>query len=355
MPTKTRLRLLVLALIILAVSWFNSPRPPAEAAGPELKLPFPAGVSYVVTTIPGEGSHKSGRGSKAYDFGMPLASEIVASVSGKVLLAYDKSEEGACDISYWTKANYVVLDNGNGYSTLYLHLLPHSLQVKVGDQVSQGQTLALSGQTGYTCNVAGGPGPHLHFQLQTMGSCDPTVPWWCTSTDASFNDSPGRLQHGQRVTSANTRPLPFDRNDRGSLCTYRYSVCTVPINAVVCPPNTLKCEVGSRYFFNIFDLRVYVFVTLMIFAEVPEGSPMMSSSCLIDNQSGKTFRARPFLNEVRSSGSFFGELQFESGTLVPGTTYTFRYGCVRTQFPDIPLPAFPIECTVRPPGGPVWC
>lgn len=59
--------------------------------------------------------------------------------------------------------NYVVIDHGNGYSTLYGHMLNNSVVVKAGDKVSQGQKLGTMGSTGRST------GTHLHFEIGTAG------------------------------------------------------------------------------------------------------------------------------------------------------------------------------------------
>lgn len=59
---------------------------------------------------------------------------------------------------------YVVVDHGNGVKTLYAH--NSRLLVSVGDEVDQGQTIALMGNTG---NVRGITGIHLHFEVRVNG------------------------------------------------------------------------------------------------------------------------------------------------------------------------------------------
>lgn len=59
--------------------------------------------------------------------------------------------------------NYVVIDHGNGYRTLYGHLLNNSMVVKAGDKVSQGQKLGNMGSTGRST------GTHLHFEIISSG------------------------------------------------------------------------------------------------------------------------------------------------------------------------------------------
>ena len=58
--------------------------------------------------------------------------------------------------------NYVVISHGNGLSTVYMHC--SSLSVSAGQKVSQGQTIAAVGSTGYST------GPHLHFEILYNGS-----------------------------------------------------------------------------------------------------------------------------------------------------------------------------------------
>lgn len=58
--------------------------------------------------------------------------------------------------------NHIIIDHGNGYQTLYGHL--SSLDVSVGQYVSQGQRLGTMGSTGWST------GPHLHFEIRYGGS-----------------------------------------------------------------------------------------------------------------------------------------------------------------------------------------
>jgi murein DD-endopeptidase MepM/ murein hydrolase activator NlpD len=56
--------------------------------------------------------------------------------------------------------NYVVIDHGNGYQTLYGHMLNNSIVVKAGDKVVQGQKLGIMGSTGRST------GTHCHFEIK---------------------------------------------------------------------------------------------------------------------------------------------------------------------------------------------
>ena len=66
--------------------------------------------------------------------------------------------------------NCIILDHGMGVQSLYAHLM--SFDVKVGDHVMRGQTIARSDSTG----LAGGD--HLHFTMLVGGHMVNPVEWW---------------------------------------------------------------------------------------------------------------------------------------------------------------------------------
>jgi len=81
-------------------------------------------------------------------------------IGGAVGTAIYAYRSGTVTFSGWNAGygNNVIIDHGNGMSTLYAHA--SQLLVKPGQTVSEGQIIAKIGMTGYTT------GPHLHFEVR---------------------------------------------------------------------------------------------------------------------------------------------------------------------------------------------
>lgn len=96
--------------------------------------------------------------------------DIVASDAGTVVAAGDNGS------GY---GNQVIIDHGNGYSTMYAHCA--FLYVSVGDKVSKGTVLAGVGSTGFST------GNHLHFEIWENGTpIDPLLFMTPTEVDRSL-------------------------------------------------------------------------------------------------------------------------------------------------------------------------
>ncbi|TMK22345.1 MAG: hypothetical protein E6G68_02230 [Actinobacteria bacterium] len=85
------------------------------------------------------------------DIGCPTGTTIVAAKAGKVIA----SEWGG---GY---GEMVIIDHGNGVSTLYAH--NSRLYVQQGQSVRRGQRISACGQTGHAT------GPHCHFEVRING------------------------------------------------------------------------------------------------------------------------------------------------------------------------------------------
>lgn len=125
---------------------------------------------------PGSGNYNPGTGQLAYptsyrrisagypnysngsyhggvDWPCPTGTAVHASDSGVVVIAKKLT---------YSYGQYILIDHGNGLSTLYAH--NSSLVVGVGDKVSKGQIIAYSGESGNAT------GPHVHFEVRLNGT-----------------------------------------------------------------------------------------------------------------------------------------------------------------------------------------
>ncbi|BCW83212.1 hypothetical protein Pure05_16900 [Paenarthrobacter ureafaciens] len=102
----------------------------------------------------------SGDFHRGQDFVAQCGTAVHAAAAGKVTFAGWHEYGGG---------NRVVVDHGNGLETTYNHL--SSFNVKVGDTVNRGDTVALSGTTGAST------GCHLHFEVQVNGEVVDPMGW----------------------------------------------------------------------------------------------------------------------------------------------------------------------------------
>lgn len=85
------------------------------------------------------------------DMACPTGTPIYAAMSGTIATAGVSRVYG----------NYVIIEHGNGYQTLYAHM--SKIIATKGQWVSQGTKIGLVGSTGYST------GPHLHFTVYKNG------------------------------------------------------------------------------------------------------------------------------------------------------------------------------------------
>jgi murein DD-endopeptidase MepM/ murein hydrolase activator NlpD len=86
------------------------------------------------------------------DIAIPTGTPVGSAASGKVIDTGD----------YFFNGNTVFVDHGQGLVTMYCHL--SEISVNVGDSVTRGQQIALSGMTGRVS------GPHLHWSVIMNGT-----------------------------------------------------------------------------------------------------------------------------------------------------------------------------------------
>ena len=118
------------------------------------KMDWPVPGWYNISSPFGPRLHpiyKTWRNHNGIDIPAYSGTPIVAAASGEVVIAQYSSSYG----------NYVLLDHGDGYATIYAHC--SKLLVTVGQAVARGEAIAKVGTTGWST------GNHLHFGVQVGG------------------------------------------------------------------------------------------------------------------------------------------------------------------------------------------
>lgn len=102
------------------------------------------------------------RAHKGVDYAAPTGTAIKAAGDGRVSFIGVQGGYG----------RVIILDHGNSITTLYGHMSRFASSLRVGNRVSQGQTIGFVGQSGAAT------GPHLHYEYRINGTHkDPrTVP-----------------------------------------------------------------------------------------------------------------------------------------------------------------------------------
>ena len=116
----------------------------------ELGISLIRPTSGVVTSRFGS---RWGSTHKGLDIGAPQGTPIKAAAGGTVTVAQYGYSGGY--------GNYVIISHGNGIQTVYAHC--HTLNVTVGQKVSQGELIATVGNTGRST------GNHLHLEIRVNG------------------------------------------------------------------------------------------------------------------------------------------------------------------------------------------
>ncbi len=109
----------------------------------------------------GEFSHRDPENLHAVDFALPAGTPVLAAREGVVMQAedgFDTAGTERADLA--ERTNFVRILHRDGSMAVYAHLRPGGILVHPGQQVTAGQRIGLSGNTGFST------APHLHFVLQ---------------------------------------------------------------------------------------------------------------------------------------------------------------------------------------------
>lgn len=123
---------------------------------------WPSDSAWNITSPYGRRFHPTLKVWKTHtgmDIGAAYGTNVLAANDGKVIVAQWNNAYG----------NYVVIDHGGGYTTLYAH--NSKLNVSVGQKVTRGQVIAKVGSTGFST------GPHLHFEIMINGATVDPLPY----------------------------------------------------------------------------------------------------------------------------------------------------------------------------------
>jgi murein DD-endopeptidase MepM/ murein hydrolase activator NlpD len=132
------------------------------------RLPLAQGTRFLVVQGPDSAlsapgtliTHNNDHSRYDIDFGVPEGTPVTAAREGVVIDTKDTFTVGRPDPALSGKSNFVAIMHADRSIAHYAHLAPRGVLVKPGQQVSAGEVLAYSGNTGYTY------GPHLHFGVR---------------------------------------------------------------------------------------------------------------------------------------------------------------------------------------------
>jgi murein DD-endopeptidase MepM/ murein hydrolase activator NlpD len=152
------------------------------------KVPYAVGTSHEIAQGNcGPASH-NGNDKYAYDFIMPIGTAVIAARAGTVYkVVQDKNDGNGCA----SGDNHVYIQHSDGTMARYVHLTHNGSLVSEGDSITQGQTIASSGNTG--CSG----GPHLHFQVDSDISSQISIP----VTFSNVGENPRGLITGKTYTA----------------------------------------------------------------------------------------------------------------------------------------------------------
>lgn len=104
-------------------------------------------------------SKMSHKGEFALDFKVKKKTKICAARAGVVIGARGDSDKGGLKPENMSDGNHISVRHYDGSVAHYWHLIKDGVLVNVGDTITKGQLIGLTGNTGYSAF------PHLHFEV----------------------------------------------------------------------------------------------------------------------------------------------------------------------------------------------
>lgn len=115
----------------------------------------------VITNSAGKSYKTDGKNNEDY---YAFGKDLIAPTSGEVVLVVDgvkDNKPGVTNPNY-VPGNTVIIKTSNNEYLFFAHFKQHSIKVKQGQKVQQGDVLGLCGNSGNTTE------PHLHFHIQNV-------------------------------------------------------------------------------------------------------------------------------------------------------------------------------------------
>jgi hypothetical protein len=180
---------------------------------------IPEEFAFEIAKLGGDGLSHKGDGTRFEDY-YAYGADILAAAGGRVVgVANDQPEDPATmqrpdesQQAYFARlqkdqagrlakgmtavtGNYVMIDHGKNEYSLYAHLQPGSVRVRVGDQLKSGDVIGKLGSSGNSTE------PHLHFHV-----CDSDDPLMSAGIPVNFGnvtiqwaDVPRPIQSGDVI------------------------------------------------------------------------------------------------------------------------------------------------------------
>ena len=126
-----------------------------------------AGVTGILEVFPANGPINDGFGYRGTEFHGGI--DIMAPEGSAIVAASPGTVESVSYGGGWGR--HVIIDHGNGITTLYGHMIEGSEAVTAGQWVAAGTLLGSVGSTGYSTF------PHLHFEVYVFDTRVDPAPW----------------------------------------------------------------------------------------------------------------------------------------------------------------------------------
>jgi murein DD-endopeptidase MepM/ murein hydrolase activator NlpD len=180
----------------------------------------PVSVRVPNVTNPFSATHKG------TDYGYPVGTPLYASADGRVTIVKSnearqwiantasdpyKPASGARALRTEDYGNFVKIDHGQGYETLYAHQKLNGPIVKLSQQVKKGELIGFVGSTGNST------GNHVHWEVRKNGVVIDPLPLF----DSSFTNyfDPRQIQQPADVIAALRKEADTNWNAFVAICT----------------------------------------------------------------------------------------------------------------------------------------